>query len=123
MEAPMNTYRPGILLHGSHGPRREKVRSLAWNGARDDLSLLAESFPTLRRAPGVRPFDSEALDAWASGPAPSSGAFHAAAFVLNVFNCRAPWAVGRFDVVAAMSAWDAAHRQAFLAWARAPWTA
>lgn len=119
----MNTYRPGILLHGSHGPRRETPRRLAWNGARDDLTLLAESFPTLCRAPGVRPFDAEVLDTWASGPAPSSGAFHAARFVLAVFNNRAPWQCGRFDIVEAMWTWDAAHRQAFLGWARAPWTA
>lgn len=119
----MTTNRRGLLLHGSLNRPAELTRSLALNGTRDELSLLAESFPTLRRAPGVRPFDAETLDAWASGPAPSSGAFHAAAFVLNIFNCRAPWAVGRFDVVAAMNVWDAAHRNAFLNWARAPWTA
>lgn len=123
MELPMSSYRAGILSFRSHIPAHEQPRCLAWNGARDDLSALAESFPTLVRAPGVRPFDAEVLDLWASGPAPSSGAFHAAAFVLNIFNCRAPWAVGRFDVVAAMNVWDAAHRNAFLNWAKAPWTA
>lgn len=122
-EAFMTTNRRGLLLHGSLGRPAELARPLAWNGSRDDLAALVESFPTLRRAPGVRPFDAEALDAWASGPAPSSGAFHAARLILAVYNNRAPWQCGRFDVVEAMSTWDAAHRRAFLAWAQAPWTA
>ncbi len=87
-----------------------------------DLERLALSFPTLVGRPGTNPWNAERLDRWASGPAPSSGAFYAATFVLAVYNNRAPWASGKFDVIAAMNVWDQVHRAAFVAWARAPWT-
>ena len=70
------------------------------------------------------PFDPEVLDAWACGPEPSSAGFHAACFVLNVWNMHAPWGCGRFDAVRAMAGvFDNEHREAFLAWAEDPWTA
>ena len=103
---------------------RRAAAQAAWNsGERNDMAALAESFPTLRGRPGVRPWDPARFDAWASGPAPSSGAFHAATFVLAVYNNEAPWRSGRFNVVAAMGVWDDEHRRAFVAWARDPWTA
>jgi hypothetical protein len=84
------------------------------------MEELALSFHGLRAADGVRPFDAETLDAWACGPAPGSGALNAARFVLSVWNSRAKWRCGRFDVVDALSCWDAEHRAAFLAWAQEP---
>lgn len=91
--------------------------------AYEKLTDLAKMFPTLQEADGVSPFDGEALDRWACNPSRGSGAFHAAQFVLAVFNMEAPWECGRFDLMKAMTTWDAEHREAFLTWARNPWNA
>lgn len=91
--------------------------------AHEKLTDLARSFPTLEDADGVSPFDAEALDAWACGPVPGSGALYAAQFVLSVYNLGAPWKCGPFHAVRALAAWDRRHREAFLAWAREPWCA
>jgi hypothetical protein len=88
------------------------------------MSALALSFPELARhgspAPGVDPWDPAALEEWSCGPTPGSGALAAARFVLGVWNVRAEWRCGPFTL-ADFGAWDLAHREAFLAWARAPW--
>ena len=83
------------------------------------ILALSASFPTLHGV--LDRWDPEVLDRWACGPVPGSGAFHAARFVLSVFNADAPWQCGPFELHRALCAWDAAHRAAFLAWARAPW--
>lgn len=90
---------------------------------RSPIEHLALSFATLRAARGVAPWDPEAFDEWACGPEPSSGGFHAARFVLNVWNMNVEWGCGKFDLMRAMNAWDREHREAFLAWADDPWTA
>lgn len=87
------------------------------------LSRLAESFPALRGAPGVRPWDPVALDAWAAGPVPSSGALCAAQLVLTAFNWTATWQCGPFCLGRAIATWDAQQRAAFAAYARDPWLA
>ena len=86
-----------------------------------DITALAESFPTLRGASGVSPWDPDKFEAWACGPAPGSGALAAARFVLAVYAIGAEWKCGRFDVVHAMNVWDEDHREAFVAWACDPW--
>lgn len=85
------------------------------------MSILAKSFPTLRGARGLAPWDPEALDSWACGPVPGSGAQHAARFVFAVWNSAARWSCGRFDAVRALGSWDRDHQAAFLAWATEPW--
>lgn len=86
------------------------------------MAKLAASFPTLKDAPGVAPFEPRALDRWASSsPAVTSGSLAAARFVLSVFNPSTAFECGRFDLHEALSVWDADHRAAFLAWATAPW--
>lgn len=87
------------------------------------IERLAWSFPTLRSARGVVPFDPEELDRWACGPVPSSGGLYAAQFVLAVWNNYAEWQCGKIDIIRALNTWDAAHREAFLAWAEDPWAA
>jgi hypothetical protein len=85
------------------------------------MSRMAEAFPTLRDAPGVRPWDPAKLDGWLrSSPSITSGSRDAAAFVLGLWNGSGTWSAS-FDVHRALSAWDGAHRAAFLAWASAPW--
>lgn len=87
------------------------------------IVALARSFPTLRTASGLDPWDPEVLDRWACGPVPGSGAFHAARLILGIWNPRAEWNCGKFDALAAVGAWDDEHRAAFAAWAASPWFA
>lgn len=110
------------------------------------MSDLALSFPTLKDAEGLYPFDATTFDAWACGPR-CHGARLAAQFILAIYHGRigklsdkprktpdkhtwwgvhrwnidSHWRVGPFDVVGALSTWDAEHRAAFIAWASAPW--
>lgn len=83
------------------------------------LERLAASFHVLRNAPGVQPWDAEALDRWASTLA-SSGERHAARFVLSVYNSTARWRCGPFNVALALSTWDSQGWSAFRAWVNAP---
>lgn len=104
----------------AHSPLPLSPDVKAGAGAMEDrMLLLAASFPTLRGV--LERWDPQALDAFTCGPAPGSGAFHAARFVLSVFNAKAEWQCGRFDLHRALWSWDAEHRAAFMAWARAPW--
>ena len=88
------------------------------------MSSLARTFPALRHADGITPFDAKALDAWASGPR-SHGEVCTAQFLLAVWGNttlkECPWTCGPFDVMEALGVWDDAQRAAFLAWAQDPW--
>lgn len=100
------------------------------------MTLLCESFPVLRHADGVRPWDQHKFAAWATGSrasgwSPSAATRLAAAFVLGVWNGLAnpkegdwwnerPYRVGRFDVVEAFQRWDEDQQAAFIAWCEAP---
>lgn len=83
------------------------------------MLVLVESFPTLKGV--LDQWNPETLDTWADGPAPGTGALHAARFVLAVWNPRTEWKCGRFDLMEALHCWDDDHREAFLTWARKPW--
>ena len=73
------------------------------------------------RSGEVRPFDAAALDKWTkAGDIPRQGR-HAALFVLSVWDSTHRWKCGRFDLHAALAAWDDEHREAFAAWAARPW--
>lgn len=91
------------------------------------LSDLAETFHSLRRAQGVRPFDPEKLARWA-GPA-SHGERLAVQFVLTVFNGGAVRAgaygehITVFDIDEAYGTWDRENWAAFANWAARPWSA
>lgn len=85
------------------------------------MTELALTFPTLRDAPGVKPFDTGLLDAWAAAGGRGSGSQHATRFLLAVWNSEGEWTSGTFDAVKAMSSWDTNHRAAFVAWCNNPW--
>jgi hypothetical protein len=112
--------------------REERRRALWGDGGRDSMTRLAMMFPSLRRAPGVAPWDVTALLRWACDVDDDS-ARHAAKFVLSVWNgCE--WEAearregfiseedrfGPFSVAEAVSVWDEEHVQAFMAWVRDP---
>lgn len=90
------------------------------------MTALGKLFPTLQDAPGVDPWDVDALVAWLNGPAPGAGASAAGRFLLGVWNSRIDWtelglaAPGRFDLFEALSVWDREHVAAFMEWVDAP---
>ena len=84
------------------------------------MARFAESFPCLRGAPGVSPWEALELDRWAAGPV-SHGEQVTASFVLTVWDSSNAWQAGRFDLMDALRVWDPTHHGAFLQWAAAPW--
>ena len=90
------------------------------------MSKIAERFPTLKGAPGVRPFSPSELDEWAhslDGGNDESArmAAHAARFMVTLYKPGSSWRVGRFDLVQAYIDWDSAHWTAFTTWASKPY--
>ena len=84
------------------------------------MTELAESFPCLRGARGVNPFDPGELNRWAAGPA-SHGERVTACFILAVWDSATEWEAGRFDLMEALNVWSPSHRVPFLGWAADPW--
>src|SRR4029077_4225837 len=97
------------------------------------MTTLARSFPTLREADGLEPWDVERFARWlCSGT--SGGARRATRFVLHVWNPTADHReMGRelglenadaclepFNLSDAIGVWDEAHKRAFIAWVEAP---
>jgi len=78
------------------------------------LAALAEQFPTLHGANGLKPFRADMLLEYANKNG-GSGMRHAAAFIANIYNHK-----NGFNLGAAVSTWDAEHRAAFAAWAVDP---
>ena len=87
---------------------------------RDRMTELVKSFPCIRGAPGVDPFEPKPLDRRAAGVA-SHGERVTAQFVLAVWEAATAWEAGRFDVMEALRVWTPTHRRAFLEWAAEPW--
>lgn len=87
------------------------------------VRLLAQTFPSLWNAPGVRPWNAVTVDEWASSGGPSHGELCTARFILSVWNPDEQWQCGRFDIMEALRVWDMSHRKAFLDWAVDPWWA
>jgi hypothetical protein len=85
------------------------------------ISLLALSFPCLRDAPRILSWNARVVDTWAASGKLSHGDLSTARFVLAVWDHNCEWNSGRFDLMAALRAWDLEHRETFLAWARDPW--
>src|SRR5262245_44215047 len=85
------------------------------------LTALALSFPTLRGADGVSPWDAERLEAWLTSGTPGHGARCAGRFVLSVWNPYCEWKCGSFELHEALGCWDNKHRDAFSAWCAQPW--
>lgn len=85
------------------------------------IDVLIRSFPSLIGKPGASPWDALILDRWAASGIPSHGERVAAQFVLGVWDPRANWSCGQFDVFEAMRIWDCKHQAAFLEWVSRPW--
>jgi hypothetical protein len=85
------------------------------------MTALAQTFPSMAKASGVRLWDAHTLDRWASETPISPGEVTTARFLLAVWDPHHVWTCGRFDAMEALRLWDEKHRTAFLAWASDPW--
>jgi hypothetical protein len=107
----MNGEKPGKLIHLAPPEDLRADRRMA---------ELAQSFPCLRDASGVSPWNAAIFDRWASGPV-SHSELITARFVLAVWSPDTAWRCGRFDMMEALSVWDPPNHRAFLEWASKPW--
>ena len=90
------------------------------------MTRLCESFPVLRDAAGVHPWNPEVFARGTKGR--SNAEKQAAAFVLGVWAgttrepywLKGPFKVVEFDAVYAFQIWDDQQREAFLSWCRDP---
>jgi hypothetical protein len=87
---------------------------------REKMTVFAETFPSVRNAFGIHPFDADEFNRWAQGPV-SHGERVTARFLLAVWDPVIEWEAGKFDLMEALRIWDPPHREAFLAWASDPW--
>lgn len=86
------------------------------------MTELAQTFPSMRGARGIDPFDPQVLNRWASGGA-SHGERVTATFLLAIWDRSTDWEAGRFDLMEALEVWPPSHREPFLRWASDPWWA
>ena len=99
------------------------------------MTRLAQSFPSLQKAPGVEPWEPLTFLRWAASGVLSHGEVLAAKFVLSVWDPGQDWEkvardnkimsdpkarFARFDVFEAMNGWDQEHISAMLAWIDLP---
>lgn len=111
------------------------ARRARWpSDTREAMTVLAESFPTLKGSPGVRPWDEGAFLAWLCTDGHSHGRLVAAQFILSVWNPSTDWAehakdveklsypehAKRFDLLEAIGIFDRKHTAALIAWIDAP---
>lgn len=73
--------------------RDERRRELWGVDNTEQIVRLARSFPTLRDAGGLDPWDAVQFLDWALSPACTSGSWHASMFVLSVWNQSTDWSV------------------------------
>ncbi|QEH39319.1 hypothetical protein OJF2_79340 (plasmid) [Aquisphaera giovannonii] len=85
-----------------------------------EMAALARTFPSMKYALGVEPWNALQLETWAKGPH-SHGQVVTARFLLAVWDPHRAWELERFELMEALRVWDDAHRGAFLAWASEPW--
>ena len=85
------------------------------------MEKLALTFPGLREASGLDPWDAYKFDLWADGAQVPHSARYAAQFILMIWNPEREWDTGGFEAIEALRCWDAEHRCAFLQWAAEPW--
>lgn len=89
----------------------------------EKLAAFARTFPSMAKASGVKLWDANTLDLWATESPISPGELATAQFLLAIWDPTHNWRCGRFDLMDALKLWDDRHRAAFLAWAEEPWWA
>lgn len=119
----------------THARSQHERRAVAWGKiGSESMTRLAKSFPSLRHAPGVEPWNVDKFLPWATSGVLSHGEVLAAKFVLSVWNPGTDWEdvaregglldegqrFRRFDLFEAMNVWDSAHVRAALTWLESP---
>jgi len=110
---------------------RQRMQRARWpDNLNRAMSELAKLFPTMRGVPGTDPWDVHQLIAWMNTGAPTTGSWHAAMFLLGVWNPHTKWnqegvkmrkgSSGKFDLFVAMQGWDQQHIDAAMEWIRNP---
>ena len=110
---------------------RQRLQRARWpENLNHAMSELAQLFPTMHGVPGTNPWNVEQLIAWMNTGAPTTGSWHAAMFLLGVWNPHTKWnqeglkmrkgASGKFDLFAAMHGWDQQHIETALEWINNP---
>ena len=87
------------------------------------IRLLAQNFPSLWNAHGIRPWNALTFNLWAAEGGLSHGELCTARFLLSVWDTDGNWSAGKFCIMEALRVWDQTHRTAFLEWAADPWWA
>jgi hypothetical protein len=110
--------------------RQRQQRSRWPKSLTQAMSELANLFPTMRGVPGTDPWNVQQLLAWMNTGAPTTGSWHAAMFLLGVWNPHTKWnqeglrmrkgASGKFDLFVAMHGWDQQHIDAAREWIANP---
>lgn len=110
--------------------RQHRQRARWPDDLRKAMAELAKLFPTMRDVPGTDPWDVHQLMAWMNTGAPTTGSWHAAMFLLGVWNPHTKWnqegvkmkksATGKFDLFVAMHGWDQQHIDAAREWIANP---
>jgi hypothetical protein len=116
-------------FHGELPDPRKEVSDAERPALIARLERLALSFPTLRKAPGVKPWNEEQFETWVHEQAKRAGdawekdqkaaarAAHAGLFLLSLVDrLGGPG----FELALAMASWNEAHRDAFRAWVADP---
>lgn len=87
---------------------------------RHDICDLINQFPCFEHL-GIRPesWDAEAFEQQAGKF--SSGELSVAQFILGIWNPRAAWKCGKFDLIEAAARLDDEHRQPIIDWFSDPW--
>jgi hypothetical protein len=110
---------------------RQRLRRARWpENLTEAMSVLAELFPTMRGVRGTKPWNVHELIAWMNTGAPTTGSWHAAMFLLGVWDPHTKWnqegvkmrkgASGKFDLFVAMQGWDQQHIDAAMEWIQSP---
>ena len=95
--------------------RSNHIQFLPLLSPKPAVTELAHTFPSLREAPGLEPFDELRFEKWMQEKA-SLQAQHAARLVLSVWE-NVPQA---FNLSDAFRDWDDEHREAYVAWFQRP---
>jgi len=87
------------------------------NALAREAERVAKTFPSLRKAPGISPFNPFVLDEWTNGPTASKSAYQSVSFLLDHYLrsqvTRARCQTADFNVFEAMREWSDEDRDAF----------
>ena len=85
------------------------------------MEKFAKSFPSLKEAEGLSPWEPYKLCQWGKSYGKGSTELNAVRFVLWIFNPQLLYPCGRFELWEAMLSFEDGDREAFAQWVKSPW--